>query len=81
MHKATIALAVKAGLLNVYIRQSFLHHSTADRKFSSCCGLDHKNPDGCGRSHQEVQISVFSLHYCHNKRGLTARALPLRMPF
>lgn len=80
IHKATIALAVKVGLLNVYIRQSFLHKSTPDKKVSSC-GLDHRHPDGCGRSHQEVQISVFSLHYCHNKRELTARALPLRMPF
>lgn len=81
IQKATITLAVKAGLLNVHIPKSFLHNSTADKKVSSCCGLDHRHPDGCGRSHQEVQISVFSLHYCHNKRGLKARALPLRMPF
>lgn len=81
IHKATIALAVKAGLLNVYIRQSFLHNSTRDKKVSSCCGLDHRHPDGCGRSHQEVHISMFSLHYCHNKRGLMARVLHLRMPF
>lgn len=81
IHKATIALVVKAGLLNVCIRRSFLHNSSRDKIVSSGCGLDHRHLNGCGRSHQEVHIPVFLLHYCHNKKELIAGALPLRMPF